>query len=163
MFKDELRADRMTKWIAVLPEDIRDAIEETVDPRFDEPARVLEQEIKAALASDADVVPVLRRHDDVIAAMGRPRRLQLLAIIVDESTIFSPAVVIRRILTAQDEEGGEATSSVRFPGLFKNDYDDYARPITSRMVQGSASIDVVESIMTGMKDMDIFATGHGGL
>lgn len=109
----------------------------------------LETQAKAAVS--AGDIPAMKRvieeNDATLAALTRPHRVRLVALMFGSRNAFEYA----RMLSALTENDSESGSKRAFPPLFLADIEALQRSITSRIVRASSAKASVEAIEHGIR------------
>lgn len=143
-------------WWGLLPRDLKSAFGDEVPPgREDEYRGFSEQMAAATKRSYADVI---WGHADLVAAMGRPRRVRLLAWVVQRCWPESDKVV--SLLTDVREGDGEASGAAGGDGrgkiapLFLSDLESLAGRVIDRGARAMADRGTVRAVESGLRDFE---------
>lgn len=155
----DLSASHIRGWWGMLPRDFKAAFGEDVPTGQDDSLRDLAQQMVAS--STRGYPDVLWRNADLVAAMGRPRRIRMIAWIVGMCWPESEKVlsVLTAAGTGDAGDAGEAGSGStggrgKIAPLFRSDLEALAGPIINRGARAVADRGAVRSVESGIRDFE---------
>ncbi len=149
----DLSASHVRGWWGMLPRDFKAVFGDEVPGGQDEALRDLAQQMAAA--TTRGYPDVLWRNADLVVAMGRPRRVRLLAWIVGMCWPESDKV-LGALTSAEAGEGesGGAAGRAKVAPLFRSDLEALVGPIINRGARAVADRGAVRSVEGGIRDFE---------
>lgn len=150
----DLSTSHVRGWWGMLPGDLKSAFGDEVPGEHDEALRELSGQMGAA--STRGYPDILFRHADLVAGMGRPRRVRLIAWIVQMCWPESDKVL--SVLTdVREGEGGESSGGggrAKVAPLFLSDLEALVGPVINRSARAVADRGAVRAVESGIRDFE---------
>ncbi len=149
----DLTDAHVREWWSLLPRDLKSAFGDEVPLGREDEYRGFSDQMRAA--TKRSYAEVIWKHADLVASMGRPRRVRLLAWVVQRS--FPEADRVVSLLTDVREGDGEASGGDgrgKVAPLFLSDLESLAGRVIDRGARAVADRGTVRAVESGLRDFE---------
>lgn len=153
----DLSTDHVKGWWGLLPRDFKAAVGAEIPGSDEEAYKSFSGKIGSV--SNKRYTDVVRDHADLVAAMGRPRRVRFLAWVTQVCWPESDKVLKALTGTDASDEGSSSSGGVaggrsKVASLFLSDLEAIAGVVCNREVRAVAGREAVRSVESGVKDFE---------